>query len=180
MENQQRDFQLDEIEKNKPSQEDRILSMLQLSAWVCGTSFLKEYMPTYSQRIAGLRKKGYDIKSEKCDNLQHTHSGNVAQYKWNDYNGWCNYETWNVALWINNDEQLYKFAKKCGTFKKFIELIYTHYWSHVFAENFSLKIVEIDKIRLRFDVITMDGVSFKDNAINKKEMESMFQEIYGG
>jgi hypothetical protein len=28
------------------------------------------------------------------------------------YNGYKNYETWNVALWIGNDESLYKQAKK--------------------------------------------------------------------
>jgi hypothetical protein len=29
------------------------------------------------------------------------------------YNGWTNYETWNAALWIGNDEFLYNTAKAC-------------------------------------------------------------------
>lgn len=27
------------------------------------------------------------------------------------YNGWKNYETWNVALWLRNDEGLYNQAR---------------------------------------------------------------------
>ena len=26
------------------------------------------------------------------------------------YNGWKNYETWNLVLWIQNDERFYKMA----------------------------------------------------------------------
>jgi hypothetical protein len=27
------------------------------------------------------------------------------------YNGWANWETWNVALWLQNDEFIYRHAK---------------------------------------------------------------------
>ena len=31
-------------------------------------------------------------------------------------NGYANYETWNVALWIGNDEGLYNEAKRLAKF----------------------------------------------------------------
>jgi len=33
------------------------------------------------------------------------------------YNGWENYETWNVALWLQNDEGLYHLASESGDIK---------------------------------------------------------------
>ena len=37
------------------------------------------------------------------------------------YNGWANWETWNVALWIENDEGFYKEARKCYSYPNFVE-----------------------------------------------------------
>ena len=31
------------------------------------------------------------------------------------YNGWKNYETWNVILWLDNDEGLYNIVKKSSS-----------------------------------------------------------------
>ena len=29
-----------------------------------------------------------------------------------EYQGWTNYETWNVALWIDNDQGVYEMMKE--------------------------------------------------------------------
>ena len=33
------------------------------------------------------------------------------------YNGWKNWATWNVALWLGNDENLYKMARRFVNYK---------------------------------------------------------------
>ena len=36
------------------------------------------------------------------------------------YNGWTDWTTWNVALWINNDEGFYNIAKDCKDYFDFL------------------------------------------------------------
>ena len=66
-----------------------------------------------------------------------------------EYNGWENYETWNVALWINNDEGLYHLAMEVGNYVDFIDLLND-----------------------QGIVSTPDGVSFNDPKVNVIQINS--------
>jgi hypothetical protein len=35
----------------------------------------------------------------------------------NTYNGWANWATWNVALWLGNDEGLYRLSRRFVSYK---------------------------------------------------------------
>jgi hypothetical protein len=42
------------------------------------------------------------------------------------YNGWTNYETWNVVLWIQNDEEIQDLIEKneICCYEDFLEIVY--------------------------------------------------------
>ena len=74
-----------------------------------------------------------------------TYRSNIADQT---YNGWTNYETWNVALWIGNDEGLYNIARECGSYQDFVSYI------------------------SEFMTQTPDGVRFDDPSVNVIELNS--------
>lgn len=74
----------------------------------------------------------------------------------NEYNGWTNYETWNVSLWINNNEQMYHIAtrKIVRTYRDFVNVA---------------KCLGITQ--------TGDGVEFTNPKIDTDEMDEMIEEL---
>ncbi len=70
-----------------------------------------------------------------------------------DYNGWTNYETWNVALWIQNDEGLYNIAQRCDDYHDFVDSI----------EGLLSK--------------TPDGVSFTSAMLNDFQLNEMMKDL---
>ena len=71
-----------------------------------------------------------------------------------DYNGWTNYETWNVALWLQNDEQAYNIAVKYSEYDRLIP-----------------------RLELIFGQMTPDGVRWMDGLINTDEIDEMLSDL---
>jgi len=69
------------------------------------------------------------------------------------YNGWTNYETWNVSLWIQNNERLYNIAQWCDSYAEFL---------------YELGVSATCKKS------TPDGVDFEDRKLNIAELDELF------
>jgi hypothetical protein len=61
-----------------------------------------------------------------------------------EYNGWHNWATWNVALWFNNDELLYRFKLNAKSKKELKAIFYSEI--ECFKDFDGLKDPEIDNI----------------------------------
>ena len=72
------------------------------------------------------------------------------------YNGWANYETWNVALWLGNDEGMYRMAR-----------MYRHHGykslSHMLEESYGS--------------VTPDGVYWKHADLDIDELNEMLEDL---
>ena len=72
------------------------------------------------------------------------------------YNGWANYQTWNVALWIQNDYGIYKEAQA---------------WARHGYKSLSHQLVEW------MGQTTPDGVDWQDNDLDIDELNEMMAEL---
>ena len=76
------------------------------------------------------------------------------------YNGWKNYETWNVALWIGNDEGLYNVAKQCRDYAEFREQM-----EGIYGDTIAFG--------------TPDGVAWNDSGLDVQALDEMITENKG-
>ena len=60
-----------------------------------------------------------------------------------EYNGWTNWATWNVSLWLNNDEFLYRQMRRAKTPHE-LEVIFNS--NYDMFRDFENKDKEIDNI----------------------------------
>jgi len=81
-------------------------------------------------------------------------------------NGWANYETWNAALWIQNDEFLYNTAKACVEYVNEGDTPWTKF----------VRCMMNGQIGRHLET-TGDGVAWNDSAINSAEMEEMMADL---
>lgn len=79
------------------------------------------------------------------------------------YNGWANYQTWNVALWINNDYSLYMQARDYAIAKP-KDATYSYFISYV-------------KDRDHYIGCTGDSVSWTDPRLDHERLDAMIREM---
>ena len=70
------------------------------------------------------------------------------------FNGWANYQTWNVSLWIQNDEGLYEMARECENYDHLSEVL-----------------------TMDGSQSTPDGVSWTDPTLDHDELNEMMSEL---
>ena len=68
------------------------------------------------------------------------------------YNGWENYETWNVALWINNDENLYHLAMEAGDYETLVHRLYDEYGVKETKDGVKFNSPKVNVIQLNSNV----------------------------
>jgi len=70
------------------------------------------------------------------------------------YNGWANWATWNVALWLQNDERLYNVARRYDRYDALIP-----------------------RLEYAFGKMTPDGARWMDPTIDTDALDEMLAEL---
>ena len=92
--------------------------------------------------------QGFSIRADHALYYESTQQKNIM-------NGWANFETWNVALWIGNEEIFHDIAKDCKSFLNFV-----------------------DQVEVTWELQgTPDGVSFTDPNLDIDELDEMILEL---
>ena len=79
-------------------------------------------------------------------------------------NGYANYETWNVALWIQNEEPMYRVALA------YVEQA-RRFGQAIRYDNL------IPALEYRFGQMTKDGTRWMDGRINTDEMDAVLADL---
>ena len=82
------------------------------------------------------------------------------------FQGWANWETWNAALWIGNDEFLYNTAKACVEFASEGESPWTKFQRCMMEGQIGRHLGS-----------TPDGCRWDDPAIDADEMNEMLWDL---
>lgn len=69
------------------------------------------------------------------------------------YNGYKNRETWNVVLWLMNDEGLYEIARKAPNYTKLIP-----------------------RLKAWYGEATGDGIRWDDRRVSRREVSEVLRE----
>lgn len=76
----------------------------------------------------------------------------------NTYNGWRNYETWNVALWLGNDEGLYRMAEQFRRCQKPYDDL-------------------VEELRALGNLETPDHVAYNDSGLDRDALNDLIREF---
>lgn len=112
------------------------------------------------------------VKCDNCGKPKSDFSGLKSEGNWKnicvdcdheanptDYNGWKNYETWNVALWIGNGDGLYSEAKR-----------FKHKGYRHFVES-------LKELGGEISIQTPDGVAWNDSGLDIDALDDMLGEL---
>lgn len=89
-------------------------------------------------------------------------TNNNNNMKVDTYNGWKNWQTWNVALWVNNDDALYKSA---------VEFMMQYKGKCPYVAFIKSHEMQDDR--------TPDNIEYLSKKLSYKELNNMMRELIG-